>query len=135
MGRYRSKPTPDTSSTEAALDAMDADELRALIREMLPWFDKALLARFANALVDCAARNGSGWVPPGPTDAVVKEAEAFAEAAKRVGYAEPSAASLALACAQVDGSTTGSKWLDSIRDEYRRYPALRRELSGPSGRT
>lgn len=57
---------------------------------MLPWFDEALLARFANALVDRVARNGSGWVPQGPTDAVVKEVEAFAEAAKRVGYAEPS---------------------------------------------
>ena len=90
MGRYRSKPTPDASTTEAALDAMDAEGLRALIREMLPWFDEALLARFANALVDRAARNGSGWVPQGPTDAVVKEVEAFADAAKRVGYAEPS---------------------------------------------
>lgn len=90
MGRYRSKPTRDASSTEAALDALDAEGLRSLIREMLPWFDDALLARFANALVDRAARNGSGWVPQGPTDAVVKEVEAFAEAAKRVGYAEPS---------------------------------------------
>src|SRR5690606_28996155 len=90
MGRYRGKPTPDASSTEAALDALDAEGLRSLIREMLPWFDEALLARFANALVDRAARNGSGWVPQRPTDAVVKEVEAFAEAAKRVGYAEPS---------------------------------------------
>ncbi|MCA9630224.1 MAG: hypothetical protein KC766_21285 [Myxococcales bacterium] len=90
MGRYRGKPAPDASITEAALDAMDADGLRSLICEMLPWFDEALLARFANALVDRAARNGSGWVPQGPTDAVVKEVEAFAEAAKRAGYAEPS---------------------------------------------
>lgn len=90
MRGSRSKPAPDASSTEAALDAMDADGLRALVREMLSWFDEALLARFANALVDRAARNGSGWVPQGSTDAVVKEVEAFAEAAKRVGYAEPS---------------------------------------------
>lgn len=90
MRGYKSKATPDASITEAALDAMDADGLRSLIREMLPWFDEALRARFANALVDRAARNGSGWVPQGPTDAVVKEVEAFGEAAKRVGYAEPS---------------------------------------------
>ena len=90
MVRYRSKPTPDASTTEAALDAMSADELRSLIRDMQPWFDEALQARFANALVDRAARNDSGWVPQGPTDATVKEVEAFAEAAKRVGYAEPS---------------------------------------------
>lgn len=90
MRRYQTKPSPDASTTEAALDAMDADELRSLIRGMLPWFDEALQARFANALVDRAARNGSGWVPQGPTDAVVREVEAFAEAAKRVGQAEPS---------------------------------------------
>jgi hypothetical protein len=90
MRGYRSKPAPDASVTEAALDAMNADELRSLIREMLPWFHEALQARFANALVDRAARNGSGWVPKGPTDAVVKEVEAFAEAAKRVGHADPS---------------------------------------------
>jgi len=90
MRGYRSKPAPEASITQAALDAMDADGLRALIREMLPWFDDVLQARFANALVDRAARNGSGWVPQGPTDAVVKEVEAFADAAKRVGYAEPS---------------------------------------------
>lgn len=90
MRGYKSKPTPDASSSEAALDAMNADELRSLIRDMLPWFDEALQARFANALVDQAARNGSGWVPQGPTDAVVNEVEAFAEAAKRIGYAEPS---------------------------------------------
>ncbi len=41
------------------------------------------------------------------------------------------AASLALACAQVDSSNTGTKWLEGIRDEYRRYPALQRELDGP----
>jgi hypothetical protein len=44
------------------------------------------------------------------------------------------AASLALACAQVDGSTAGTKWLEGIRDEYRRYPALQRELGGRKGR-
>jgi hypothetical protein len=44
------------------------------------------------------------------------------------------AASLALACAQVDSSTTGTKWLEGIRDEYRHYPALQRELGGRKGR-
>lgn len=44
------------------------------------------------------------------------------------------AACLALACAQVDSSTSGTKWLEGIRDEYRRYPALQRELGGRKGR-
>ena len=90
MRSYRSKPAPDASLTEAALDAMDADELRSLIRDMRPWFDEALQARFANALVDRAARNPSGWVPAGPTDAEVAEVVAFAEAATFVGRADPS---------------------------------------------
>ena len=90
MRGHRSKPAPDATITEAALDAMDADGLRALIRKMIPWFDDALRVRFANPLVDQAARNGSGWVPQGPTHAVVEEVENFAEAAKRVGHANPS---------------------------------------------
>ena len=130
MRGYRSKPTPDASTTEAALDVMDADGLRALILEMVPWFDQALQARFANALVDRAARNGSGWVPRGPTDAAVA---GVTENKRRRHYGH--AASLALACAQVDGSTSGTKWLEGIRDEYRRYPALQRELGGRKGRT
>jgi hypothetical protein len=44
------------------------------------------------------------------------------------------AASLALACAQVDGTAVGTKWLEGIRDAYRRYPALQRELGGRKGR-
>ncbi len=88
--RRTAKVTPDASVSEGALDAMDADELRALIRDMIPWFDEATHARFVNALVDRAARNLSGWVPEGPTDAAVSEIVAFAQAAKRVGHADPS---------------------------------------------
>jgi hypothetical protein len=90
MPRRRvAKPTPDASMTEAALDAMDADELRALLRGIIPWLDESAHARLVNALVDRAARSPSGWVPDGPTDAVVTEIVAFAEAAKRVGAADP----------------------------------------------
>ena len=81
MGRYRSKPTPDASTTEAALDAMDAHGLRIA---------------------------------------------GVTENNRRRHYCH--AASLALACAQVDSSTAGTKWLEGIRDEYRRHPALQREL-------
>lgn len=73
MGRYQNKPTPDASSTEAALDAMDAEGLRALVREMSPWFDDVLHARFVNALVDRAARGTPSWAPESPDDAKVVE--------------------------------------------------------------
>jgi hypothetical protein len=44
------------------------------------------------------------------------------------------AASLALACVQIDASAEAAGWLAAIRDEYRRYPALQRELSHRGGR-
>jgi hypothetical protein len=91
MARRRTaKPTRDVSGTEAALHAMDADELRALVRDIIPWLDESTHARLVNALVDRAARNRSGWVPEGPSDAAVAEIVAYAGAAKRVGYADPS---------------------------------------------
>ncbi len=91
MRAYRraSKPA-DSPTTEAALAAMDAEELRDLIREMIPWLDESTHARLVNALVDLAARSRSGWVPPGPTNDAVGEILHFAKAAKRVGYADPS---------------------------------------------
>ena len=91
MRAYRraSKPT-DSPTTEAALAAMDAEELRDLIREMIPWLDESTHARLVNGLVDRAARSRSGWAPPGPTNDAVGEILHFAEAAKRVGYADPS---------------------------------------------
>jgi hypothetical protein len=76
-------------TTEAALNAMSADELRALIRDIIPWLDESTHGRLVNALVDRAARNPSGWTPQGPTDAVAADIVAFADAAKRVGYSDP----------------------------------------------
>lgn len=39
------------------------------------------------------------------------------------------AASLTAACMAVDGTNNSSKWFAAIRDEYRRYSALQRELN------
>lgn len=80
----------DGSVTDAAIEAMDATELRAFIRDMLTWLDEATHARFVNALVDRASRNPSDWVPEGPTDAAVSDIVAFVQAAGRIGYADPS---------------------------------------------
>ena len=80
---------PGDRVTEAALDAMGADELRALIRDIVPWLDEPTHARLVNTLVDRAARNSSGWMPEGPTDALVADIVAFADAAKRAGHANP----------------------------------------------
>jgi hypothetical protein len=75
--RYASKPRPDSSTTEAALAAMDAEELRGLVREMIPRLDESTHARLLDSLVDRAARNRSGWIPAGPTHDSVGETTAF----------------------------------------------------------
>ncbi len=43
------------------------------------------------------------------------------------------AASLAASCMAVDEANNSSKWFAAIRDEYRRYPALQRELNWYGG--
>lgn len=86
--RYASKPTSNPLVPQAALAALDADELRELICDIIPWLDEPTRARLVNALVDRAARNASGWIPEGPPDQVVAEILAFAGAATRVGHAE-----------------------------------------------
>jgi hypothetical protein len=59
-------------------------------------------------------------------EAVRKRIEGLTER-KRRGYYDH-AAFLAAACVAVDGSGATSEWIAAIRSEYRRFPALQREL-------
>ena len=86
----RSTCKPGPTVIDAALAAMNREELRGLIRDMIPWLDEQNHARLVNAIVDRASRGDSGWVPPGPSAAHVAEVAAFAESAKQLGYADPS---------------------------------------------
>jgi hypothetical protein len=91
MGRRRTSTSkPDSSVVDGALAAMSAVELRELVRDMLLELDERAHARILNFLIDRAARNDSGWTPAGPSEESVSSIVAFAEAAKRVGYADPS---------------------------------------------
>jgi len=78
------------SNIEGALAALDAEDLRELIRDIIPRLDDKTLSRFNNAIIERAAGGKTGWQPSGPTDEAVAEAVTFAKAAKRVGYADPS---------------------------------------------
>jgi hypothetical protein len=49
---------------EGALAALSADELRMLVRDIMFALDEQIYGRIANSLVNCAARGGSGWMPP-----------------------------------------------------------------------
>lgn len=72
----------------AALDALNAEELRAFVEETLDWLDPDVARRIEDALVRRAAGR-SGYRPQAPAGRVVDEALEFAAAARRVGHAEP----------------------------------------------
>ncbi len=80
----------DTLMIDAGLEAMDAEGLRALVRDMLLELDEVACSRIVDSLIDRAARAENGWTPDGPSEQSVAAIESFARAAVRVGRAEPS---------------------------------------------
>ena len=87
--RYPPGPGPDPSLIDGAILALGADELRDLVRDILPELDHRAHGRVVNRLIDRATRIASGWVPPPPSGKGVSEVVSFAEAAKRVGSSDP----------------------------------------------
>ena len=75
----------DSALIGKALAVLDADGLRTIVREILPWLDESTHARLVNALIDRAARGASGWTPPGPSARRVTDVQVFAAAAIRRG--------------------------------------------------
>ncbi len=88
--RTRSGPKPETSDIDGALAAMNAGDLRDLVRDMLLELEERPYERVVNDIIDRAARNGAGWTPGGPTGETVAEIVSFAKAAIRTGQADPS---------------------------------------------
>jgi hypothetical protein len=80
------------SVVDAALDAMDAVQLRELIRALIPWLDDATQARLMNEVVERAARASSGWAPTTPSDQRVDEIEGFVVSPRRTPSSRVSAA-------------------------------------------
>lgn len=83
-----SKPPP--GDIEGALQALSAEDLRALVRDVLLELDERTYGRVVNSLIHRAVRSGSGWAPAAIPGEDVSEIRAFAEAAKQAGYADPS---------------------------------------------
>ena len=75
---------------DAALDAMDAAELREVVRQALPRLEHRLRARIVDDVVERAARSGSKWRPKGPGSRGIAAIVRFAEKAKRDGHADAS---------------------------------------------
>jgi hypothetical protein len=78
------------SNIDGALAALNAEDLRDLIRAVIPRLDDKALTWFTNAIIARASRDRAEWQPSGPTDEEVAEVLAFADAVKRAGYADPS---------------------------------------------
>lgn len=87
MGRSKRKQTE--SRLAGAIEALDAEDLRELVREALPDLDERARALMVDRLVARAARKGRGWEPAGPDEGAVAEALSFAKAAERNHYADP----------------------------------------------
>ena len=80
---------PEKTDIESALAALTAEELRSCLREALPRLDTGAQARVIDAVLARAARGSAGWKPASPSDRAVAEVKSFADAARRVGQAEP----------------------------------------------
>ncbi len=120
---------PSQSDVQAALAAMDADELRQVVGEVMLELDDCAQGRVASAIIRRGARGGSGWAPAALDGADVAEAVAFAQAAdqkRRRQYGH--AASLVAACVASDGSPETGRWAAALRRRYGRFPAFCAEL-------
>ena len=74
---------------KTALEAMSAQELRAAVRAVLAELDEDVRASAVDTLIGRASKASSGWRPARPSQRIVEEAKAFAEAARHIGHADP----------------------------------------------
>ena len=68
---------------------MTAPELRSFVRGVLDGLDPAARGEMVDALMARAAKGHSGWKPTRPSPRIVDDARSFADAARRLGYADP----------------------------------------------
>ncbi len=72
-----------------ALEAMTAPELRAFVRGVLDELDPDARTAIVDQLMARAVKGRAGWKPSRPSQRIVDNARSFAEAARVVGYADP----------------------------------------------
>jgi hypothetical protein len=88
--RHSRHPLPaEDPEIDRALEAMSAPELRSAVRAVLDALDERVRASVVDTLIARAARGTSGWRPTRPSQRIVEEANSFAEAARRIGRADP----------------------------------------------
>lgn len=82
-------PFDAASDVSAALDAMNAEELRAFILEILAVLDGGRRGQMEEALFKRAARGAAGWHPRPAPSGLIQDLERFVATACRLGSAEP----------------------------------------------
>src|SRR6266851_5340166 len=87
-GRASLRPAPDPD-LDRALGAMTAPELRSFVRTVFDGLDDDQRTTITDLLLTCATQGDVGWKPSRPSTRVVDEVCAFADAARRVAYADP----------------------------------------------
>ena len=71
------------------MEAMSAPELRAAVHAVLDGLDADVKAHIIDTLIVRATKATSGWRPSRPSQRIIDEAKSFAEAARRMGHADP----------------------------------------------
>lgn len=90
---------PPSRDIDTALRALEGADLRGVVRDLLTRLDERDMARAELALIDLAARRGSGWVPEASSDKEVERAMDFARAAVEAGFATAADVDTCLQCA------------------------------------
>jgi len=121
MSRRHSAPIDPDPAIAAALETLDADELRVFMHDMLRRLDSTTRGQIVDRLLDRVARGGSGWTPPAPADSTVVAIEEFATGAANYGQADPD---------EVDGYLRDGSTAFLARD-YRSARRIFAALLGP----
>ena len=68
---------------------MSAADLRTAVRAILDELDEDIRATIVDRLVARAAKGATGWTPARPSQRAIGDAQSFADAARRIGHADP----------------------------------------------
>jgi hypothetical protein len=88
--RARTNPREATNpDLDRALEAMTAPELRSFVRTVFGVLHDDQRTTITDSLVARATHGDAGWKPSRPSARVIDEVRMFADAARRVAYADP----------------------------------------------
>jgi hypothetical protein len=87
--RHHQPSAADLAEIHRALDALSAPELRTAVCAILDDLDEDVRASAVERLITRASKAAAGWKPARLDPRLVADAQVFAEAARRIGHADP----------------------------------------------